>query len=149
VALTDVIIWNEQNLTDLSSDGGKTLRSFLNYRKNHLVKEYPNDHAHLLTGEVFEDGFSGKALKGPICTFEFSGGVSMYSDDLSEIATTIAHGMGHNFGMIHDTDDCNCPDERCIMSSSSSSIAATHWSSCSIDQLSLSVPSRHELLPQE
>jgi hypothetical protein len=43
----------------------------------------------------------------------------------------------HNFGMEHDTDDCKCPDDRCIMSSSSSAIAPTHWSSCSIDQLNL------------
>lgn len=138
VVLIGVVIWNEQNMADLTSDGDKTLRSFLNYRKKILLREHPNDNAQLLTGEVFEGGVVGKALKGPICTYEFSGGVSMdHSKVLGIVATTIAHEMGHNFGMEHDTEDCNCPDDRCIMSASSSSIAPKSWSKCSIDQLNL------------
>lgn len=71
IALSGVVIWTEQNMADLSSDGDKTLRSFLNYRRKYLVKDHPNDNAQLLTGEIFEGGVVGKALKGPICTFEY------------------------------------------------------------------------------
>lgn len=37
--------------------------------------------------------------------------------------------------MEHDSKDCKCPDEECIMTSSSPSNASTHWSSCSLDFL--------------
>lgn len=69
----------------------------------------------------FEGGVVGKALKGPICTFEFSGGVNMdHSSVVGLVATTIAHEMGHNLGMEHDTENsCICPEGKCIMSPSS------------------------------
>lgn len=47
----------------------------------------------------FDNGVVGKALKGPICTYEYSGGVNTdHSPVIGLVATTIAHEMGHNFG---------------------------------------------------
>lgn len=84
------------------------------------MKDHPNDNAQLLTGIQFDGGVVGKALKGPMCTYEFSGGVNMWhSDVIGLVASTVAHEMGHNFGMEHDTEDCECPDDRCIMAPAS------------------------------
>ena len=53
------------------------------------------------------------------------------------MATTVAHEMGHNFGMDHDKEDCECPDEKCIMAPASSTMKPTFWSSCSLEYLAL------------
>lgn len=76
---------------------------------------------HFFRGKQFDAGVVGKALKGPICTYQYSGGVNMdHSDTVGLVATTVAHEMGHNFGMEHDTEEeCECPDKRCIMAPSS------------------------------
>lgn len=140
IALVGVEVWKDEDQVEISTDGDKTLTNFLNYRKVRLIQEHPNDNAQLLTGKQFDAGVVGKALKGPICTYQYSGGVNMdHSDTVGLVATTVAHEMGHNFGMEHDTEEeCECPDKRCIMAPSSGSKSPTHWSSCSYEYLALS-----------
>lgn len=49
----------------------------------------------------FENGVIGKALKGPICTYEFSAGISTdFSPVTGQVAVSVAHMMGHNFGKL-------------------------------------------------
>lgn len=138
IALVGVIIWSDHDEIKLSTDGDATLTNFLHYRKEKLAQEHPNDNAQLITAMTFDGGVVGKALKGPICTYEYSGGVNMdHSHVVGLVATTIAHELGHNFGMEHDTDACQCPDDKCIMAPSSSSTTPYHWSSCSLEYIEL------------
>ncbi|KAG8185847.1 hypothetical protein JTE90_004389 [Oedothorax gibbosus] len=138
IALVGTIVWTEYDEIKLAPDGDSTLTNFLHYRRERLALEHPNDNAQLITGMTFDFGVVGKALKGVMCTYQYSGGVNMdHSHVVGLVANTISHELGHNFGLEHDTDECQCPDEKCIMAPSSSSTSPKHWSSCSIEQLEL------------
>ncbi|VDP14454.1 unnamed protein product [Soboliphyme baturini] len=52
------------------------------------------------------------------------------------VAATIAHEVGHNFGLEHDKASCKCPTRYCIMASTSSGPPSLYWSSCSLEYLS-------------
>ncbi|XP_063993124.1 zinc metalloproteinase-disintegrin-like MTP8 isoform X2 [Diachasmimorpha longicaudata] len=138
VALVGIEVWTMWNKIDVSPSSASTLKNFMKYRKQDLLKRMPNDNSQLLTGIVFDDKIVGKAGVGTMCTEDSSGGVNMdHSAITGLVAATVAHEIGHNFGMNHDTRYCRCPEEECIMSEALTTKAPTHWSSCSLEQLAL------------
>lgn len=66
IALVGVVVWTEFDEIQLSTDGDTTLKNFLHYRKERLVKEHPNDNAQLLTGNAVIYIFGFKS-----CTMEY------------------------------------------------------------------------------
>jgi hypothetical protein len=136
VALVGVEIWTDADRIEIVDNADATMNNFLEYRRNHISPIHPNDNAHLITGRTFGDGVVGKAPIMTICTWQYSGGVNLdHSPLVGPVATTLAHEMGHNFGLTHDTEACGCPDDRCIMAPSSGGLKnPSKWSECSKQQ---------------
>lgn len=131
------MIWNKKNEIDMSLKVSDILQNFLKYRQTKLIKSHPNDNAQLLSNEPFGNTVVGLAPVGEMCSPSQSGGVSTdHSKFIAIVAATVAHEMGHNFGMEHDDPTCSCQDDNgCIMMPQSSYHGFNQWSSCSINKL--------------
>lgn len=58
--LIGVIVWNKRNEIELFPDSAKTLKNFVEYRQNNLLKYHLNDNAQLLTKQQFDGGVIGQ-----------------------------------------------------------------------------------------
>lgn len=67
IALVGVVVWNESNEIDITSNAVDTLKDFLNYRRTKLNLEHPNDYAQLLTKIKFDRAIVGMVYRGLIC----------------------------------------------------------------------------------
>nr|XP_023694287.1 disintegrin and metalloproteinase domain-containing protein 28 [Paramormyrops kingsleyae] len=129
IALTGLEVWTDQDNIAVTPPAGATLDAFTNWRKTSLVKQH--DNAHLLTGIDFEGSTVGLAYVGSFCATHSTGVIQDHSSSSIAVGATLAHEMGHNLGMSHDSDSCICTDKSCIMSAALSYNIPKHFSSCS------------------
>ncbi|KAF1468187.1 Disintegrin and metalloproteinase domain-containing protein 28, partial [Eudyptula minor novaehollandiae] len=81
----------------------------------------------------FEGTTIGLAFLKSICSDIYSAGIIQdHNRNEIAVAATMAHEMGHNLGMSHDTKACTCSGKVCIMTDTVSSIIPEKFSSCSL-----------------
>ncbi|NWY07432.1 ADA15 protein, partial [Nothoprocta ornata] len=146
VALLAVEVWSQGDLVRVGSSGRAALERFLRWRHRDLLPRLPHDNAQLLTGSRFEDVAVGMSAQASMCSPERSGGVSMdHSVSVLVVASTVAHQLGHNLGMSHDSAGrrCQCrslyQDRSCIMDSPTGFLPGFSFSNCSRQDLERSL----------
>ncbi|KAJ0060447.1 hypothetical protein NL108_011538, partial [Boleophthalmus pectinirostris] len=146
VALVGLEVWSDVDKCPITQDPFTTLHEFLDWRKVKLLPLKPHDNAQLISGVYFQGTTIGMAPIMSMCTAEQSGGIVMdHSDNPLGAAVTLAHELGHNFGMNHDTPErgcgCRVTADRggCIMTPSTGYPFPTVFSSCSKKDLSASL----------
>ncbi|XP_027760927.1 disintegrin and metalloproteinase domain-containing protein 28 [Empidonax traillii] len=133
VALVGLEVWTDGDKCPLSRNAGLTLDAFAKWRRSDLLKRKKNDNAQLITGLDFEGTTIGLAFLKSICSNLYSAGIIQdHSRNEIAVAATMAHEMGHNLGMSHDTEACSCSDHICIMTDTVSSFIPKEFSSCSL-----------------
>lgn len=139
VALIGLEVWTDQDQCRITSDAHATLVSFLQWKKS-LKSRKKHDNAQLLTGVTFIGTTIGMAPLEGMCSAENSGGVSMdHSPQPIGAAATMAHEIGHNFGMSHDVEGCcveaTASEGGCVMAAATGHPFPKVFSSCSRRQL--------------
>ncbi|KAM6923588.1 disintegrin and metalloproteinase domain-containing protein 19 [Xenentodon cancila] len=138
VALIGLEVWTNQDMINVTDNAHSTLAGFLSWRRKHL-KALPNDNAQLITGRPFQGTTIGLAPLKAMCSDYQSGGVNTdHSESAVGVAATMAHEMGHNFGMSHDITGC-CqakPEEGgCIMAPATGHPFPRVFNACNLKEL--------------
>ncbi|XP_074530851.1 disintegrin and metalloproteinase domain-containing protein 19 [Halichoeres trimaculatus] len=138
VALIGLEVWTSQDLISVSDNPHSTLAAFLSWRRKQL-STLPNDNAQLITGRGFQGTTIGLAPIKAMCSDYQSGGVNTdHSESAVGVAATIAHEMGHNFGMNHDSPGCcqaKADDGGCIMAAATGHPFPRVFNSCNLKEL--------------
>uniref|UniRef100_A0A3Q3K3I3 ADAM metallopeptidase domain 8b n=1 Tax=Monopterus albus TaxID=43700 RepID=A0A3Q3K3I3_MONAL len=142
IMLVGLEIWTYKDYIDVDVNSSRTLDNFLLWRQTDLLQRMKHDNAQFVTGKDFDKDTVGLANKFAMCTGN-SGGVNQdHHDNPIGLASTIAHEMGHNFGLSHDAAVCVCGPSYssgvCVMAEklrTGSQMFPEFFSSCSVEQL--------------
>ncbi|XP_008052868.1 disintegrin and metalloproteinase domain-containing protein 28-like, partial [Carlito syrichta] len=132
VILVGMEIWTDQDKIQITPNASITLENFSKWRGSVLSRRKHHDIAQLITAKEFSGSTVGLAFTSTMCLPYHSVGIIQdHSDNLLRVAGTLAHEMGHNFGMFHDSYVCKCPSTICVMDRALSFYIPTDFSSCS------------------
>uniref|UniRef100_A0A1L8D666 Snake venom metalloproteinase n=1 Tax=Bothrops atrox TaxID=8725 RepID=A0A1L8D666_BOTAT len=132
IALVGTDIWSNGDLINVESAANVTLDSFGTWRETVLLNRKSHDNAQLLTAIDFNGPTIGIAYIASMCELKHSVGAIMdYSPISFVVAVIMAHEMGHNLGINHDTGSCSCGGYSCIMAPAISDQPSKLFSNCS------------------
>ncbi|XP_078533323.1 snake venom metalloproteinase BjussuMP-2-like [Lissotriton helveticus] len=134
IFLVGLEIWSQENKVNISDKAPSTLKTFLQWRKTELLPRKNHDNIQLISGVDFKNYALGEAFVSKMCTPHQSGGVIKDSGvSATDLAKYVAHEMGHNLGMIHDTQECHCPVSHghCLLSKHTGHNMKAVFSDCS------------------
>eukprot|EP00057_Strongylocentrotus_purpuratus_P002227 XP_003724086.2 PREDICTED: uncharacterized protein LOC100889062 isoform X1 [Strongylocentrotus purpuratus] len=134
ISLVGSEVWNEGDEITVSSDVYTTLDNFLTWREEVLLPQQSHDFALLISGTTFMHHMKAHTYHGEMCSQSHSAAIlEDYTDDIVQIASDAAHSIGHNIGLMHDSQDCSCDDDTgyCVMDVVKRKQPPTKFSSCS------------------
>uniref|UniRef100_A0A5F9C8B3 ADAM metallopeptidase domain 20 n=1 Tax=Oryctolagus cuniculus TaxID=9986 RepID=A0A5F9C8B3_RABIT len=107
VFLIGIEIWTKRNPISTNDDLDQVGQDFSVWKSTNLQ----HDAAHLFIKELNGLKLGVAYFKG-ICPYPFNCAVDVFEDKwLSVFAITVAHELGCNLGMLHDTEWCVCEQE--------------------------------------
>ncbi|XP_047440954.1 disintegrin and metalloproteinase domain-containing protein 19 [Mugil cephalus] len=138
VTLIGLEVWTDGDKISVSDNPHSTLAAFLSWRRKQL-RTLPNDNAQFITGMPFQGTTIGLAPLKAMCSDYQSGGVNTdHSEIAVGVAATMAHEMGHNFGMSHDIAGCcqaKAEDGGCIMAAATGHPFPRVFNDCNLKEL--------------
>ncbi|RVE59736.1 hypothetical protein OJAV_G00191540 [Oryzias javanicus] len=132
IVLVGLEIFKDSNPFSVEGDAGDVLDRFVKWRKSTLVPKVRHDIGQLIIGPPQDYGsILGMAYVGTVCSVASGGGINLYRNNaLTFFSTVVAHEMGHNLGMNHDGENCDCGGKNCIMAASAG--GSPKFSQCNV-----------------